>query len=149
MTRVPLRVVRMSRIDWRKWSMPESGWPVVDALHQKISPLTYKQIVSIVLLNMSRWLLIKTFKDKVAEAVFHGYQHPAVPPDLIVRAKTKLQVLHAATSIADLKISYSNHLEVLKDDSKGQMSIRISRQWRICFNWIDNNAYDVEIVDYH
>lgn len=93
--------------------------------------------------------MIKTFKDNVAEAVFHGYRHPAVPPDLIARAKTKLQVLHAAISIADLKVPYSNHLEVLKDDRKGQMSIRINRQWRICFNWIDNNAYDVEIVDYH
>jgi proteic killer suppression protein len=68
---------------------------------------------------------------------------------LIIRAKTKLQVLHSATTIGDLKIPYANHLEALKDNRKEQMSIRINRQWRICFNRIDNNAYDVEIADYH
>lgn len=93
--------------------------------------------------------MIKTFKDKVTEAVFMGYRHPAIPSVLIIRAKSKLQVLHAATNIGDLKIPYSNQLEALKEDRKGQMSIRINRKWRICFKWIDNNAYDVEIVDYH
>ena len=61
----------------------------------------------------------------------------------------KLEILEAAEVLNDLRIPLSNHLEALTGDRSGQYSIRINRQWRICFVWEQNNAYDVEIVDYH
>lgn len=64
-------------------------------------------------------------------------------------ARRRLLQLHAATALADLRIPPGNQLEALKGDRKGQHSIRINAQWRICFVWHDNGAHDVEIVDYH
>ena len=61
----------------------------------------------------------------------------------------KLWVLDAATHLNELRVPPSNHLEVLRGKRKGQHSIRINRQWRICFQWRSGDAYDVEIVDYH
>lgn len=58
-------------------------------------------------------------------------------------------MIDAATNINDIRIPPSNHLEKLKGKCQGQYSIRINEQWRICFTWQDNNAYNVEIVDYH
>ena len=58
-------------------------------------------------------------------------------------------MLNAARRAEDLRIPPANRLEKLSGDRKGQWSIRINNQYRICFNWIDNDAYDVEIVDYH
>jgi proteic killer suppression protein len=58
-------------------------------------------------------------------------------------------MLHAAKDLADLRVSPSNNLEALGGDRKGQYSIRINRQWRICFRWVGGNAEAVEIVDYH
>jgi toxin HigB-1 len=64
-------------------------------------------------------------------------------------ARRKLRMIDAATVIDDLRIPPSNRLEKLKGDRRGQHSIRINDQWRICFVWKDNSAIDVEIVDYH
>lgn len=64
-------------------------------------------------------------------------------------AQRKLRMLRAATTLSDLKVPPKNKLEALKDDRKGQHSIRINDQWRICFVWKDGHATDVEIVDYH
>jgi toxin HigB-1 len=64
-------------------------------------------------------------------------------------ARRKLLSLHAATALASLKVPPGNHLEALKGDRKGQHSIRINDQWRICFEWTQNGAHKVEIVDYH
>jgi proteic killer suppression protein len=64
-------------------------------------------------------------------------------------ARRKLLQLHAVTELVSLRVPPGNHLEALKDDRKGQHSIRINDQWRICFVWHDNGAYQVEIVDYH
>jgi toxin HigB-1 len=61
----------------------------------------------------------------------------------------KLWILDAAANLSELRIPPSNHLEALHGDRSGQHSIRITRQWRICFRWDDGNAYEVEIVDYH
>lgn len=58
-------------------------------------------------------------------------------------------MLHAATCLNDLKIPPANHLEILKGNKKGIYSIRINSQWRLCFIWENNNAYRVEIIDYH
>jgi len=93
--------------------------------------------------------MIKSFRDKETEAVYKGYQHPKFPQESIRGAKKKLQMLDAACDLRDLKIPLSNSLEALKRDREGQWSIRINKQWRVCFVWADNNAYDVEIVDYH
>ncbi len=64
-------------------------------------------------------------------------------------ARRKLLMLHAATKLESLKAPPGNHLEALKNDRKGQHSIRINDQWRVCFKWADDGAHDVEIVDYH
>ena len=61
----------------------------------------------------------------------------------------KLRMIHNSVSINDLRIPPSNHLEILKGNRKGEYSIRINDQWRICFNWINGDSCDVEIVDYH
>lgn len=61
----------------------------------------------------------------------------------------KLKILNAASLLETLRVPPSNHLEELRGDREGQHSIRINRQWRICFVWQGNDAYDVEIVDYH
>jgi len=64
-------------------------------------------------------------------------------------ARKKLLILDAAQGLNDLRIPPGNRLEALKGDRKGQHSIRINDQWRICFKWSDGDAYDVEITDYH
>ena len=64
-------------------------------------------------------------------------------------AMRKLEVLNAAEALSDLRVPPGNMLETLQGDRRGQNSIRINKQWRICFVWKDDNAYDVEIADYH
>jgi proteic killer suppression protein len=64
-------------------------------------------------------------------------------------AQRKLEMLNAATSLEDLKLPASNHLEKLTEDRAGQYSIRVNLQWRLCFEWKDGHAFEVEIVDYH
>jgi len=71
------------------------------------------------------------------------------PRDIHQRAYDKLRMLNNAATLEDLKIPPSNQLEKLKGDRAGHYSIRINKQWRICFKWVDGNAYVVEIVDYH
>jgi len=93
--------------------------------------------------------MIKSFRDKETEKVWKREFSKKLPHDIQERALMKLQQLHAAGSLKDLSIPVSNELEPLKDDRKGQHSIRINRQWRVCFKWKDANASDVEIVDYH
>jgi len=65
------------------------------------------------------------------------------------QARRKLLVLHNTKRLEDLKVPPGNRLEPLRGDRKGQWSIRINDQWRICFVWRDGDAYDVEVVDYH
>jgi proteic killer suppression protein len=65
------------------------------------------------------------------------------------RAREKLKYLDSAIDLRDLMIPPSNQLEALKGDRQGQHSIRINKQWRVCFKWSDGDAFDVEIVDYH
>jgi len=72
-----------------------------------------------------------------------------LPADIQPVARRKLRMLNNAASLDDLRLPPANRLEVLKGDRKGQHSIRINDQWRICFRWIDGDAHDVEIVDYH
>lgn len=93
--------------------------------------------------------MIKSFKDKTAEAIFSRQQPgKGFPADLVRVAQRKLAMVHAARALADLKAPPANRLEALKGDRAGQHSIRINDQWRICFVWNDG-AENVEIVDYH
>lgn len=93
--------------------------------------------------------MIKTFKCKETEKIFNGKFSKKLPHDIQGRALIKLHSLDIAEDIKDLLIPPSNKLEQLSGDRKGQYLIRINDQYRVCFSWVENNAYDVEIVDYH
>lgn len=93
--------------------------------------------------------MIKSFADRETERIFHREFSRRLPHDIQHRARIKLEVLDAAEVIDDLRIPPSNHLERLFGDREGQHSIRINRQWRICFKWREGDVYEVEIVDYH
>jgi proteic killer suppression protein len=93
--------------------------------------------------------VIKNFADKVTAAVFAGEQVKKLPPEIQQTARRKLKLIDAATSLDALRVPPSNRLELLKGDRKGQFSIRVNLQWRICFRWERDGAAAVEIVDYH
>jgi toxin HigB-1 len=93
--------------------------------------------------------MIKSFADRETERVFQRQFSRRLPPDIQCRARIKLEILDASDALDDLGIPVSNHLEALSGDRQGQHSIRINDQWRICFEWKNGDAYDVEIVDYH
>lgn len=93
--------------------------------------------------------MIKSFADKETEKLFNREFSKKLPNDIQRIARRKLEILDAAENINDLRVPPSNHLEKLKAERKNQHSIRINDQWRICFKWRDENAYEVEIVDYH
>jgi proteic killer suppression protein len=93
--------------------------------------------------------VIKTFADKRTAALFLGRFVKAVPSDVAVRAKRKLDLIDSAASLEFLRVPPGNRLEALRGDRAGQHSIRVNDQWRICFRWIDGHAFDVEFCDYH
>lgn len=72
-----------------------------------------------------------------------------LPPDIQPAALRKLRMVDAAATLADLRVPPANHLEALRGDREGQYSIRINDQYRVCFEWRDWDAYEVEIVGYH
>jgi toxin HigB-1 len=94
-------------------------------------------------------LVIKSFRDKETEKVWTREYSKKLPGDIQERCLMKLQQLHAAEDLKDLSIPVSNQLEALKGDRGGQYSIRVNKQWRICFTWDGGHASDVEITDYH
>ncbi|SEJ56966.1 proteic killer suppression protein [Azotobacter beijerinckii] len=93
--------------------------------------------------------MIKSYKDKQTEVVANGLAARKLPQDMQRAALRKLRQLGAAKVLDDLRIPPGNRLEALHGDREGQHSIRINDQWRICFRWVDGDAHDVEIVDYH
>lgn len=93
--------------------------------------------------------MIKTFRDKRTAAIFMGKRVTSLPPDILERARERLERVDAAVRLDDLRLPPSHRLERLRGDRVEQWSIRITRQWRICFRWIEGNAFEVEIVDYH
>lgn len=93
--------------------------------------------------------MIRSFASKETERLFRRQRSKKLPHDIQRRARSKLEILAAAESIEDLRLPPSNHLEKLSGSRAGQYSIRINNQWRLCFEWLDGDAYDVEIVDYH
>lgn len=93
--------------------------------------------------------MIRSFRDREAEKVFHREPSRRWSRDLQRAARRKLLMLDAADTLEDLRVPLGNRLEKLSGDRAGQRSIRINDQWRICFRWSGGDAYDVEIVDYH
>ncbi len=97
--------------------------------------------------------MIQTFKGAGTEAIFNGDNTQAArrtcPESLWKVAQRKLDLLDSAASLQDLRIPPANHLERLTGQRKGQHSIRVNDQYRVCFIWRDGNAFEVEIVDYH
>ena len=92
--------------------------------------------------------MIKSFKCKETRKAFEG-RRSKFGADVIERIEDKLAILDAAASIEDLRSPPSNRLEKLDGDRKGQHSIRINKQWRICFKWTASGPTDVEVCDYH
>ncbi|NMG19798.1 type II toxin-antitoxin system RelE/ParE family toxin [Brasilonema bromeliae] len=94
--------------------------------------------------------MIVSFKSEETKFIFEGFTSSQYPSNIQKTALRKLLILDAATSINDLRLPPGNRLEKLVGDRIGQYSIRINDQWRICFVWTDeNNALEVEMVDYH
>lgn len=93
--------------------------------------------------------MIKTFRDKETEKIFNRLVSRKLPPTIQHLARRKLVILDAATELIALRVPPGNRLEALRGDRKGQHSIRINDQWRICSRWKSGDAYNVEIADYH
>ncbi len=93
--------------------------------------------------------MIGSFRDKSTEAVFNGEIPKGFPADLVKVARRKLRYLNAASDLGDLRSPPGNRLEALARDRKGQHSIRINDQFRVCFVWTSKGPAEVEIVDYH
>jgi proteic killer suppression protein len=93
--------------------------------------------------------MIKSFKEDDTRLLWETGKSRRISPHIRNTALKKLAILHWATSLSDLAVPAGNHLEALKGDRKGQHSIRINDQYRLCFVWRDSDANNVEIVDYH
>jgi toxin HigB-1 len=93
--------------------------------------------------------MIVGFADKRTVDIWRGLVQRRLPTDIQAAALRKLRLLNQAKALSDMAVPPGNRLEALKGGRKGQYSIRINGQWRICFRWNEGNASDVEIVDYH
>jgi proteic killer suppression protein len=93
--------------------------------------------------------VIESFASEETEKIFHGEVSRKLPTDIQRIARRKLIYLEDAETLLDVQAVPGNNLEKLKGGRAGQFSIRINEQWRICFDWVANNARNVEIVDYH
>lgn len=93
--------------------------------------------------------MIRSFADRRTEELFTTGAAKRFPADIRARAIRKLEYVHLATKLDDLRVPPGNRLHALHDDRQGQHAIAINDQWRICFRFADGDAYDVEICDYH
>ena len=93
--------------------------------------------------------MIRNFADKEAQRIWSGTASRHLPGEIQHIARRKLRMLDNAAALSDLRIPPANRLEALKGSRKGQYSIRINDQWRICFRWNGGDAFDLAIVDYH
>ena len=93
--------------------------------------------------------MIRNFKDKETQKIFERQRSRKLPSDIQQVALRKLRMLNRSQTLQELRIPPANRLERLSGDRDGQYSIRINDQWRICFEWLDGDAMNVEIVDYH
>ena len=93
--------------------------------------------------------MIKTFADRRSRDLFLSGSAKRFPADVAPRVARKLEYVDLATSLDDLRVPPGNRLHALKDDRKGQHVISINDQWRICFRFVDGDAYEVEVCDHH
>ncbi|WP_031525863.1 type II toxin-antitoxin system RelE/ParE family toxin [Dyadobacter crusticola] len=93
--------------------------------------------------------MIVSFSSKITEKIWLGERVPSLPMDIQSVARRKLRMLNNSQTLGDLRIPPSNRLEKLSGNLKDFYSIRVNIQWRIIFKWVDGNALEVEIVDYH
>jgi toxin HigB-1 len=93
--------------------------------------------------------MIKSFGDKDSELIWKGFRSRKLPFEIQDIARRKLRMINSAQDIQDLRIPPANRLERLKGELKDFHSIRINNQWRIIFQWINNDAFELRIVDYH
>jgi len=93
--------------------------------------------------------MINSFRDKETKKIFSGEFSKKFPANIQHRALYRLEMLNNAANIDDLKVPQSNHLEALSGDRLRQFSIRVNDKYRVCFEWINNCAENVELVDYH
>ena len=93
--------------------------------------------------------MIRSFACRETQRVFEDEVSRRLPMQIQRVARRKLLLLHQARALSDLRAPRGNRLEALQDDRRGQHSIRVNDQWRVCFRWRGEDAFDVEIVDYH
>ena len=93
--------------------------------------------------------MIKTFADRRPRDLFLSGSAKRFPADVAPRAARELEYVDLATSLDDLRVPPGNRLHALKQDRKGQHAISINDQWRICFRFVDGDAFEVEVCDYH
>ena len=93
--------------------------------------------------------MIRSFACRETERLFNDESSRRLPVQIQRVARRKLLLLHQARTLNDLRVPYGNHLEALKGGRSGQHSIRVNDQWRVCFRWQGQDAFDLEIADYH
>ena len=93
--------------------------------------------------------MIRSFGDSETELVYKGFRCKKIPPAIQNVARRKLRMIAAAAKVVDLRVPPGNRLEALSGDRSGQWSIRVNDRFRVCFEWANGAAYNVEIVDYH
>ena len=93
--------------------------------------------------------MIQSFADAETALIWSGRRSLRLPADIEAVALRKLRLINQAQALGDLRAPPGNRLEALKGERWGQYSIRVNDQWRICFNWREGGAADVQIVDYH
>jgi toxin HigB-1 len=93
--------------------------------------------------------VIRSFADKRTAALFAGHVVRDLPNRIQGRTRAKLLAIDSASHLQDLRVPPGNRLEALRGDRRGQHNIRINDQWRVCFEWREGAAWNVEVVDYH
>ncbi len=93
--------------------------------------------------------MIKSFGDKESEKIWNGIRSKKLPNEIQDVARRKLRIINNAQNVNDLRIPPAKRLEKLKGERQEYYSLRINNQWRIIFKWINDDAYDIRIVDYH
>ena len=93
--------------------------------------------------------MTKTFSDKYTKVLYETGKSKKIPPDILSRASRKLEYVNLAHTVDDLKVPPGNKLHQLTSDREGQYAIAVNDQWRICFQFKDGDAFDVEVCDYH
>jgi proteic killer suppression protein len=124
----------------RRGELAAAAVPVAGSLHRDLDTRNEVRYY---------WKVIRSFKDKRVEAIFRGEFVKGLDGKIQQRAREKLKYLDSAATLGDLAVPPGNQLEALKGDRKGQHSIRVNQQWRVCFVWKDGDVTDAEIVDYH